>query len=158
MTALSMLVKTCCFMWSRSTAVMTVRLGTETTNAGALAGGALDAVVEAAERGRAHVDPAPLDALQRVRREAHRLRLTGAEHLGERRAAGALRRRRRWAAGRREAGRQQRRVVLDDAHRTDVTAVGSTPVRPPTLSVAVPSLSRSRPSTVPLADAPSMPV
>jgi hypothetical protein len=33
MTALSMLVKTCCFMCSRSTAVMTVRLGTETTNA-----------------------------------------------------------------------------------------------------------------------------
>ena len=99
MTALSMLVKTCCFMWSRSTAVMTVRFGTETTKAvastkttdaaRALAGGAVHAVVEAGDRGRAHVDAAALDALQRVRRELDRLRRVAPRTLANDGPAGA---------------------------------------------------------------------
>src|SRR4051794_37358485 len=125
--------------------------------AGALAGGAVHAVAEARERGRAHVYPAALDALQGVRRELDRLRLLRrAEHACERRRAGRRRgaRRRRGAADRREAGRQQRRVVLDRAHRTEVTTVGSTSFWSPIVSDGVPPAT-STADTVPLVIVPS---
>src|SRR5919198_6539169 len=119
--------------------------------AGALAGGAVHAVGQAAERGRADVDAAALDALQRVRGEAHGLGLRRAQDVGERRAARHLTGGRgAGAADRGEPGRQQRGVVLDRAHRTDVTDAGSMPAWPATLSCAVPSLARSRPSTWPV--------
>src|SRR3954449_4199821 len=137
------------------------RVDEDDRRARALAGGAVEALVQAAERGRAHVDPAPLDTLQRVRRELDRRRLLRlAEDVGERGADGHLRgaRRARRPADRREAGRDQRGVVLDRAHRTDVIDVGSTPVWPATLSVAAPVLSRFMPSTVPETAVPSVPV
>src|SRR5262249_42171519 len=102
--------------------------------------------------------PAALDALQRVRRELDRLRPGRAQHARERRAGGVRRARRRArAADRGEPGRQQRRVVLDRAHRTDVMDAGSMPALPATLSVAVPSEARLRPSTAPETELPSVP-
>src|SRR3954453_1668710 len=137
------------------------RVDEDDRRARALAGGAVEALVQAAERGRAHVDPAALDTLQRVGRELDRRRLLRlAEDVGERRADGHLRGARRAGrpADRREAGRDQRGVVLDRTHRTDVIDVGSTPVWPATLSVAAPVLSRFMPSTVPETAVPSVPV
>src|SRR3954451_22798067 len=137
------------------------RVDEDDRRARALAGGAVEALVQAADRGRAHVDPAALDTLQRVRRELDRRRLLRlAEDVGEggpdRHLRGARRARR--PADRREAGRDQRGVVLDRAHRTEVMDVGSTPVWPATLSVAAPVLSRFMPSTVPETAVPSVPV
>ena len=102
------------------------------------------------------VDPAALDALEGVRRE---LDLLGrAQHGRERRAGRRLRRARgRGAAGRREAGRQQRGIVLDRAHRTEVTRVGSTSVWSPTVRLGVPPAT-STAETVPLVSVPSAPL
>src|SRR3954447_19380200 len=133
------------------------RVDEDDRRARALAGGAVEALVQAAERRRAHVDPAALDALEGVRRELDRLRLLRrAQHAGDRRAAGDLRGagRARRPADRREAGRQQRRVVLDGAHRTEVTTVGSTSLTSPTVSGGVPPAT-STAETVPLVIVPS---
>src|SRR3954471_1911802 len=96
----------------------------------ALAGGTVDALPEAGDRRLPHLDPATLDALDRMARELDALRV--AQDLTERRALG----RRRSPTGldrrveRRGHGarRDDRRVVRELAHLTSVTVPTSIPV------------------------------
>src|SRR4051794_11517477 len=124
----------------------------------ALAGGAVDALAESSERRLPELDPAALDALDRVARELDALSLL-AQHVAERRT---LRRRRlgrlrgRLVQRRRQRpGRDDRRVVRQRAHLTCVTAPASMPPAEPIVSVALPSLPTSTWVTVPLWGLPS---
>src|SRR3954468_4525871 len=118
----------------------------------ALAGGTVDALAEARDRRLPHLDPATLNALDRMAGELDALRV--AQDLPERRAG----RRRDAARGlhgrierrRQRAGRDDRRVVRELAHRTWVTAPASMPPLPSTVRVAVPSLPMSTAETTPV--------
>src|SRR3954447_19203941 len=112
----------------------------------ALAGGAVDSLAEASERGLGQVDPAALDALDRMARELDALRLLAQDRV-ERRAVrrrrlGRLRGRLVQRQGQRP-GRDDRRVVRQGAHLTWVTDPASMPPLAPIVSVALPSLSTS---------------
>src|SRR4051812_17440601 len=104
-----------------------------------LAGGTVDALPEAGDRRLPHLDPAALNALNRMTGELDTLRVT--QDLPERRA---LRRRRpsrldRLVERRGQCpGRDDRRVVRKLAHRTCVTSPASIPLLLPTVRVALP--------------------
>src|SRR4051794_14886529 len=118
----------------------------------ALAGGTVDPLAKARDRRLPHLDPATLDALDRMAGELDALRV--AQDLPERRAG----RRRHAARGlhgrverrRQRAGRDDRRVVRELAHRTWVTAAAAMPPLPSTVRVAMPSLSMSTAETTPV--------
>src|SRR5919204_6446633 len=126
--------------------------------AGALGGGAVDAVLQAGEGLGIEVDPAALDACLGVAAELDGARLL-AEDVGERRAArcGRPRRRararpRRSSRGGRADGRHERGVVRDGRHCTSTMSVGRTPPCPLMVSTGPFAPPKSTFSTTPLPD------
>src|SRR3954447_26089985 len=124
----------------------------------ALAGGALDALLQTLERRLADLDPAAPHPLQRMARELDLGGLLG-EHVAKRRALDGRRLgrtvRRRDVERRRgyRTRRDQRGIVRRRAHLTWVTEPESMPATPSTVSVAVPPAT-STVSTLPLWEAP----
>ena len=166
MTALSMLVKTRSFMEPGSTAVMTVRFATETTKAvpssstrasvEPFAAAASTPALSRAWAAGVDGDAAPLQPLQRVAGEPHRLALLelAAQHLVE---AGPRRRpvgRPRGAGGgTADAGRLQRGIVSDRiGHRIETVSML------PGLICSLPTVIRIEPSFSVTLDAMPEPV